>query len=275
VLTARGSTFEEPKRTQMASVATRAALETERGLAQPRFQEYSSGGRIFIALAPELKNYAVALGRLADSLAKADPLPSPGSVLDSLHAVPVPAFPEGVSAPTDLRLCQLAVAASENAALSSRMEIYPIGMSPVKALALTQNALFGGTLTIEEIRNRVAARLPQAAPMPGRPDLDDLLKEVGLDLKWQPDAADGCGAYQTPGAEGLSLHSSVIFVSVHTACELTEFGERPTAFFPRAPRFLATLSISRQILAILIRTHLNITLRKHPIRIFWRSSLWN
>jgi hypothetical protein len=56
VLTARGSTYEEPKRTQMASVATRAALETKRGLAQPRFQEYRSGGRIFIALAPELKN---------------------------------------------------------------------------------------------------------------------------------------------------------------------------------------------------------------------------
>jgi serine/threonine protein kinase len=213
VLTARGSTFEEPKRTQMASVATRAALETERGLAQPRFQEYRSGSRIFIALAPELKNYAVALGHLADTLAKADPLPSPGSVLDSLHAVPAPTYPEGVPAPTDLRLCQLAVAASENAALSSRMEIYPIGMSPVKALALTQNALFGGTLTIEEIRNRVAARLPQAAPMPGRPDLDDLLKEVGLDLKWQPDAADGFGAYQAPGAEGLSLHSSQTLTS--------------------------------------------------------------
>ena len=59
VLTTFDSTFEEPKRTQMASVATRAALETERGLAQPRFQEYRSGGHIFIALAPELKNYAV------------------------------------------------------------------------------------------------------------------------------------------------------------------------------------------------------------------------
>lgn len=216
VLAARGSTFEEPKRTQMASVATRAAVETERGLSQPRFQEYRSGGRIFIALAPELKNHAVALGHLADTLAKADPLPSPATVLDALHAVPAPDFPAGVASPTDLRLCQLAVAASANAALSSRMEIYPIGMSPVKALALTQNALFGGTLTIDEIRNRVAARLPQAAPLPGRPDLDDLLREVGLDLKWQPDAADGRGAYQTPGADGLSLHTSVSLTSRFT-----------------------------------------------------------
>lgn len=216
VLTARGSTFEEPKRTQMASVATRAALETERGLTQPRFQEYRSGGRIFIALVPELKNHALALGRLADSLAMADPLPSPASVLDAVHAVPAPDLPAGVAPPTDLRLCQLAVAASSHAALSSRMEIYPVGMSPVKALALTQNALFGATLPIEEIRNRVAARLPQAAPLPGRPDLDDLLQEVGLDLKWQPDAADGRGAYQTPGAEGLSLHSSLTVTSRFT-----------------------------------------------------------
>jgi hypothetical protein len=52
--------------------------------------------------------------------------------------------------------------------------------------------------------------------MPGRPDLDDLLREVGLDLKWQPDAAGGCGAYQTPGAEGLSLHSSLTLTSRFT-----------------------------------------------------------
>jgi serine/threonine protein kinase len=216
VLAARGSTFEEPKRTQMASIATRAALETERSLNQPRFQEYRSGGRIFVAIAPELKNYAAALGLVADNLAKADPLPSPGSVLDAIHSIRPPGFPEGIAVPTDLRLCQLAVAASSNAALSSRMEIYPIGMSPVKALALSQNALFGGTLTIDEIRNRVAARLPHASPMPGRPDLDDLLREVGLDLKWQPDAADGRGAYQTPGADGLSLHSSLTLTSRFT-----------------------------------------------------------
>jgi hypothetical protein len=108
VLTARGSTFEEPKRTQMASVATRAALETERGLAQPRFQEFRSGGRIFIALAPELKNHAVALGRVADSLAKADPLPSPGSVLDALHAVHAPVLPEGVASPIPCRCPKMA-----------------------------------------------------------------------------------------------------------------------------------------------------------------------
>lgn len=55
--------------------------------------------------------------------------------------------------------------------------------------------------------------------------------------------------------------------------------------FSQALRFLATLSLSRQFLAIAFpeltssrassQVHAKKTLQKHPIRIFWRSSLWN
>ena len=208
VLAARGSVFDEPKRSQMASVATRAALETERGCKDPRFVEYRSGSRVFVALTPELKAYAILLGAAADRLADQDPIPSPATVLESLRAVQAPVFPDGVDHPTDQRLCQIAVAASSSAALSSRMEIYKTGLSPERALMIAQNALFGGTLTVEEIQTRVAARLPRAKPLPGRPELDRLIESLGLDLKWSPSAARGKGAYQMPGAEAFSVHSS-------------------------------------------------------------------
>jgi len=208
LLAARGSVFDEPKRTQMASVAARAAIETERGLKESRFVEYRSGNRVFVAMSTELKSYATALGAAADELASEDPLPSPARVVEALRSVKAPEFPEGVSAPSDQRLCQLAVAASQSAALSSRMEIYPVALSGDRALMLAQNALFGGTLTVEEIHRRVSARLPRVKTLPDRPKLDKLIDKLGLDLRWNASAAEGRGAYEMPGAEGLSLHTS-------------------------------------------------------------------
>jgi serine/threonine protein kinase len=208
ILAARGSAFDDPKRTQMASVATRAAIETERGMKQSRFLEYRSGDQVFVAMSSELKSYAVALGQVSDNLASEDPIPSPAGVIKALRDVKVPDLPDDVHAPSDQRLCQLAVAASETAALSSRMEIYPAGLSADRALVQAQNALFGGTLTIDDIQSRVSARLPQAEPLPDRPKLDALIDSLGLDLKWNPSAASGRGAYEVPGVESFSLNTS-------------------------------------------------------------------
>lgn len=208
ILSARGSAFDDPKRMQMASIACRAALETERGLKQSRFVEYRSGDLVFISMSPELKTYAVALGKVADELAAEDPLPSPSSVIEKLRQVKAPELPDDVQAPSDQRLCQLAVAASENADLSSRMEIYPAGFRAERALSQAQNALFGGTLTVEEIQGRVSARFPKAEPLPSRPKLDKLVDALGLDLRWTPAAAEGRGAYVVAGVERISHYSS-------------------------------------------------------------------
>jgi hypothetical protein len=175
---------------------------------ESRFNEYRSGDKVFVALATELKTYAVSLGQSADNLAGQDPIPSPASVLEMLRAVKLPELSENTPAPSDQRLCQLAVAASDLAALSSRMEIYEIGLEAERALMIAQNALFGGTLTVAEIQSRVAARLPRAKPVPGRPKLDKLIATLGLDLKWNPSAARGRGAYEMAGGEGFSLHTS-------------------------------------------------------------------
>ncbi|MCF3648625.1 BREX system serine/threonine kinase PglW [Synoicihabitans lomoniglobus] len=201
ILAARGSSFDDAQRTQMASVVVRAAIETERHQKEPRFQEFRSDGHIYIAVAPELKAFAQKLGSAADELAAQDPLPSPPSVITALRAIPVPDLPEQVAPMSDNRLCQLGAAASKRAALSSRREIYPVDLAPERSLTLAQNAFFGGLLTVAELRSRIAARYSQAAPLPDRPELDKLITSLGIELTWNPAAADGQGAYEIPGVE--------------------------------------------------------------------------
>ena len=206
LLAAHATALEESDGLRMASVATRAALEAEKHRQDPRFEEYRSGKHIFISLHPELKAYALHLGSVADRLANQEALPSPSRVLEGLRAVPRPDVPVGL--PEDKRLPQLAVAASDQAALSSRLEIYPRGLEARRALALAQNALFGGTLTVAEMRDRVRSRYPEALPLPDRPELDQLVQEIGLDLKWNPSAAEGTGAYEPVYRESLLIESS-------------------------------------------------------------------
>jgi serine/threonine protein kinase len=211
ILAAHGSALDEPARSQMASVATRAALEAEKCRQGERFDEYRSGDRIFLSVSPDLKQYALRLGAVADKLAAQETLPSPARVLETLRNVPQPAAQPEVPLPTDSRLPALAAAASAKAALSSRLELYPRGMAPERALALAQTALFGAALTIEELRSRVQSRYPEAAPLPDRPELDKLIEKIGLDLHWNADAADGRGAYEPTHRETLSASTSKPF----------------------------------------------------------------
>jgi len=80
--------------------------------------------------------------------------------------------------------------------LSSRQEIYSRGMPAIQALRQSLGALVGApTLKPRELQDRVRGRYPEATPLPGRPELDRLLEEVGAPLKWSPTAAEGLGAY--------------------------------------------------------------------------------
>ena len=75
------------------------------------------------------------------------------------------------------RLVDVAVIASQTAAATSRLEIYQRGLDPARALRLAAGALYGVTeITPEEVADRVAARFPEAARLPGRPELDALLR---------------------------------------------------------------------------------------------------
>jgi hypothetical protein len=202
LLDAAGSTVVEPLRSRLAEAVVRAVVDAE--LADPGLDgdprlTYSrephgiliAAGAAYPGQGPstaERLAWASRLGKAADGLAKADPLPVPASVVETLRAVQPPGtadpslvFPE--------RLVEVAVIASQSAAATSRLEVYQRGLDPARAVRLAAGALYGVTeITPTEVASRVTARFPEAAPLPGRPELDTLLADAGVPLDWDADA---------------------------------------------------------------------------------------
>jgi hypothetical protein len=146
------------------------------------------------------------LGEKADELAVLDPLPNPVRVVESLRAIEVPL---GAPPLPESALVTLAAHASAMAAVCSKFEVYPRGMPAKRALMLAQNALTGvRELTVQQVRQRVLSRYPEAQPLPERPELDTLPGDSGLDLVWHPELAQGSGAYRFRAYEESSTFST-------------------------------------------------------------------
>ena len=182
------------KQQRLASAIARACVETECSLTEPRYQLRRVAGKTVIACTQELAAYAEKLGKVADQLAESDPLLPPLRVFQELFDVSQPSQPEGCQPFNNERLLNLAAAMSNTAAVSAKQEVYPRGMSAERALRLGMGALTGLGLgegesgfTIDQIRARVESRYPEAESLPGRPELDELLQRVGLDVRWNPE----------------------------------------------------------------------------------------
>lgn len=145
-------------------------------------QASSGAAGLFPSPPEERARYAVQLGESADRLALQDPLPSAQQVADTLARIAVPAGDASLGAE---RLIRLASACASQAALSSRLEFYPVSLPPARAVKLATNSLLGlQRFDLETIRRRVLARYPHAAPLPGPAELELLLKDAGLEVKW-------------------------------------------------------------------------------------------
>ncbi|MHB8973725.1 MAG: BREX system serine/threonine kinase PglW [Pirellulaceae bacterium] len=202
LLTARGSVEDEPRRSRLAHVVTRAAVETENLRDEPKYILRRVGSNALIATDMSLADYAAALGQRADQIAKEDPLVPPARVVEMLREVPLPPESEPLG---DARLVRLAAAASQTAAISSKQEIHPRNMDVGRAIKLSHGGLVGvRSLTPEQIRQRVSSRYPLAATLPGRPQLDKLLADAGLELAWNVDHPGG-GAYVSTARNVLSV----------------------------------------------------------------------
>lgn len=213
LLSQRGSTATGEERLRRGRAVVRVALESEAARDSNRFTWRRLGGGTAVVVAraggpgegdealdgEELADYAANLGAAADQLATADPLATPAAAIERLRRVAIPA---GLAPLTDHRLARLAAACSATAAVSSRLELYPRGLPPARALRIARATLLGsGTLSEQEIRDRVRTRFPDAAPLPARPELDSLLKdEVGLTWSADRTASDG-----TPLAPGFRV----------------------------------------------------------------------
>ena len=172
---------------RIAEALVRVALELRpNGLAAWRHVGYTP----WVARDPEALDALAALAESADRLAATEPLPSSEVVRATLAEVttgtPLAALP------ADQRLT-LAARASANAAASARLELYPRGMDARRAVALSLAVLSGAGLSPDAVRKRIAARYPEAEPLPERPALDALLAPHGL--VFMPDD----GEYARPG----------------------------------------------------------------------------
>src|SRR5205807_172120 len=170
---------------RLASAVARAAVETEGSLTQPRFQLRRVAGKAVVACSQDLAAYAEKLGQVADELAGADPLPPPLRVFQELYDIAQPQQPLGSQPFGNERLLRLAAAMSKTATVSSRQELYPRGMAAERALRLGIGALSGlgvgeaeKGFAVEQIRERVRSRYPEAELLPDRPELDALLGKV-------------------------------------------------------------------------------------------------
>jgi len=195
VLAARGSVIADRSlRDGFATAVVRAALEAERENQDQAFSDHRGRNNIFISVKREGAEYVEQLGKSADEIAGQEPLTSPSKAIEILRRINPPEGQLPIQHDSDL--LRLAVSASEGAALSGKLEIYPKRMSAIRMLRLAQGALSGcPELTIDELKSRVQGRYPKGESLPDRPELDRLLDEVGLDLKWHPKAAGEKGAY--------------------------------------------------------------------------------
>jgi hypothetical protein len=216
ILVARGSVQGEPLRTQLSTAVLRVAIEVESTLTQPRFLIRRDNDRMLVAMSQELASYANYLGDVADQIADEDPLVPPTRAIQQLRDVQPPTGAEGLS---DTRLIRLAAAASKHAEVSSRQELYPRNMDAARAVKLSQGALYGvPSLTVQQIRDRVSSRYPEAAPLPDRPILDDLLEEAGLDFHWDS-TAGGIGSYVSRVGKSTPITSSTSLSRLTTATD--------------------------------------------------------
>lgn len=130
------------------------------------------------------------LGKVADELSQAEPLLSPGGAVARLRDVfrhrsggsmgeEASDTESPLAALSDESLVALAVAASSTAAKSARLEIYPRGLSPDRALDLCLSALLPNGLDPVAVAQIVGARYPDAQPMPSGQALNDLLVARG------------------------------------------------------------------------------------------------
>ncbi|HTR57118.1 MAG TPA: protein kinase [Casimicrobiaceae bacterium] len=151
------------------------------------------GDTPWVARDPEVLETLATLAQAAAVLATTEPLPSSELVRSKLAEI-VEGTPLA-TLPADQRLA-LAARASETAAASARLELYPRGMDAPRALALSLAALSGEGLSAEVVRKRIAARYPEAKPLPEGTDLHKLLASHGL--IFDPNLGSA-GEYRRPG----------------------------------------------------------------------------
>jgi serine/threonine protein kinase len=204
---AHGAGEDEPGRTAArAAAVVRAAVEAENWAGHhaddpeivdrgPRLAVLRRSDRVLVALdslpgtsdpsAAELADFAQELGRKADELAVADPMPARGAVVRELRRVTPP---DGLAPLADTRLVALAAAASRDALVSPRFELYPRGLDLVTALRVSQAAagVRATGVSMDDLLTRVRSRFPEVQVPDGltHVQMTERLEAAGFPLEF-------------------------------------------------------------------------------------------
>ena len=218
--TERAGTSFTPSDLQNASALIRVALELRPDPFASWRRSPPPGRGVWIASDVGSLDALAALRKVADQLATTEPLPSTETVRSALaDAVAGTALAE---LPPDRRV-NLAAQVSATAAASARLELYPRQLSATRALTLSLGALVGTGLTPDNVRQRVAARYPEAEPLPNRPELDALLSPHGLVFSVD------LGEYVRPGQHAPTSMTVQLPVRASTAPQLLTPRKGPDA----------------------------------------------
>lgn len=158
---------------------------------------------------------ATAAGALDEAVAAVGPdaVLAPSRVVDLLRLASPRLQPLA-----DADLVALAAAASRQAALSGRNEVHGRALPPAVALQLALQGLSPTEpLTALEVRERVRARFPALAVLPGRPRLDELLADAGVGLEYDDRRQAYRPRAQVPDTTGFSLRTPTRVVSAEAA----------------------------------------------------------
>lgn len=246
VLATRGALAQAHEtRLALARAVTRAALEVELARdADARLTQRRQATRLLLATRSEnaqaLLDDLVSLGACADELAGNDPPLAPRAVATALRER---ASTEPAGSLSSPRLVALAAAASAGAAVSARGELYPVGLPAARALALAQGTLVGASsLSIEELRSRVASRYPRAERLPDHElALGALLHEADVRLVWESGGGPhGSGAF-VPTALPLGLTALGTPYSLRRGLTTTAAAPSSDPATTQAERFTAHL----------------------------------
>jgi len=135
--------------------------------------------------------------------------------------------------------------------VSTRLELYPTGMEPRRALEESRAALLDRRgLSVDDVKDRIRARFPEAAPVPGRPELDGLLTPVGL--HWDHQA----GRYMLPHRGGVlstlassGRHSTSFATADQRDAALRDIEDRLDGFIESGGFLALTVDPRRLLLA--------------------------
>jgi serine/threonine protein kinase len=161
------------------------------------------GRIVLLASDPALLDPAEAIGNMADHLVEhaeraGEPLIPASRAIPRLQGTwtrAADADDLSQPAPSAERLLRLAAALAQKSGLSGSLELHGLDLPLTTALRLALAGAAGGLrITAQEIRDRVKARFPALPPLPDRPRLDDLIRDAGLDLRYD----DRHRAYQQP-----------------------------------------------------------------------------